>query len=190
MANTDNPQGFTPMNAVGVKPPTKYRIEASYATALYVGDPVDLSGGYVVKATAGTDNKLLGFISHFECEDGLKEGGYYPASSSKTWYAYVWDDPAIRFIGQDDGDGTAMDLLDIGKTGNLILTHSGNATTNKSGAELDASSFSGTGQAVTDQLRLIDLVDKPGNSAGANAEWVVEIHNHVLRQENNVDAIA
>lgn len=188
MANTNNPCGFKPENVSGVRPPRRYRITADYSTALYAGDPVTLTSGYIVKATAATNNKLLGFISHFECEDGIQAEGYYPASSSKTWYAYVYDDPSTRFVGQDDGDGTAMDLADIGKTGNLIFTHSGNSDTTLSGAELDGSSFSGTGQAVTDQLRLIDHVDMPGNEVGVNALWVVEIHNHYYRQENNVDA--
>ncbi len=193
MANDDNPCGFKPMNNVGLRPPTRYRIEGSegtpYATALYVGSPVNLSGGYVIIATAGTDNPLLGFISHFENRDsGFKDsGGHYPASSGDDWYVYVWDDPHTRFIAQDDGVGTAMDLLDIGKTGNLLIG-TGSTTTNLAGSELDGSTFSGTGQAVTDQLRLIDIVDRVGNAVGINAEWVVEIHNHALRQESNVDA--
>jgi hypothetical protein len=189
MANDNNPCGFRPENTAGLRPPRRYRITADYATSLFKGDPVTLTSGYIVKATAATANKLLGFISHFECEDGLKEGGYYPADSALDWYAFVWDDPATRFIGQDDGDGTDMDLADIGKTGNLIFTHSGNTTTNISGAELDGSSFSGTGQAVTDQLILVDFADVVGNAIGDNAQWVVQIHNHFYRQENNVDAV-
>ena len=188
MSNINAPRGFRPENIAGCRPPRRYRITASYATSLFTGDPVTLTSGYIVKATAATNNKLLGFISHFECADGIQAQGYYPASSALTWYAYVYDDYNTRFVGQDDGDGTAMALDDIGKTGNLIFTHSGNTTTTLSGAELDGSSFSGTGQAVTDQLLLVDWVDRPGNEVGANAEWVVLIHNHYYRQENNVDA--
>lgn len=192
MANVDNPNGFRPVHYQGMRGPTKYRIQGSegtpYATALYIGDPVALSGGYVIKATAGTGNILLGMISHFENRDsGLSGGGYYPASSSDDWYVYVWDDPHMRFIAQDDGVGNDIALTDIGNTGNIILTHGGNTSTNLSGAEIDGSSMD-TGQAVTDQLILVDLVDMPGNAIGDNAQWVVGIHNHFYRQENNVDA--
>lgn len=189
MANTDNPCGFRPENAAGCRAPRRYRITANYNVALYAGDAVTLTSGYLVRATAATNNKVLGFISHFECEDGIQTEGYYPASSSKTWYALVHDDPATRFIGQDDGVGIAMDLADIGKTGNLVCTHYGNTTTTRAGVEADGSSFSGTGQAVTDQLRLVDFVDKPGNVVGIHGEWVFEIHNHYYRQENNIDAV-
>ena len=187
MANVNGPYGFKPyQETLQVTP---YYIESEYATALYIGDLVTLSGGYAIKATAGTDNSILGAIIGFENIDGTDGfAGYYPASTAGTWVALVADDVHQRFMAQDDGVGTAMDLLDIGKTGNFIATHSGSTTTNLSGLELDGSSFSGTGQAVTDQFRLIGLVGKSGNSAGANADWIVEIHNHYLRQENNVDA--
>jgi hypothetical protein len=187
MANVDNPRGFHPENVSGCRPPRRYPITGDYATALFTGDPVTLTSGYIVKATAGTDNSLLGFISHFECADGIQTQAYYPADSALTWYAFVYDDPATRFVAQDDGDTTQISLAMCGTLGNLILTHSGNTSTGLSGAELDASSFNSS--TVTDQLRLIALVDKPGNAVGANAEWIVEIHNHFYRQENNVDAI-
>ena len=188
MANTDNPCGFKPMNMAGLRPPTKYRIAADYSEDIFIGQPVSLSGGYAIIATAGTDNTLLGIAAYFEnITQGMKGGGYYPDDSSDEWVVYVWDDPHTRFIAQDDGAGNDIALTDIGNTGNFIGTHAGNTDTNISGAELDGSSFD-AGQAVTDQFRLVDLVDKPGNDVGDNAEWVVEIHNHVYRQESNVDA--
>jgi hypothetical protein len=190
MANTNRPQGAQPINSPqGSVQTTAYRIENGYGTNLFVGDFVTLSGGYAIKATAGTNNKLLGAIVGFECDAGIDVAGYYPKDSTDNYKALVADAVDQRFIMQDDGDGTAMDLLDIGKTGNIITTHSGDTTTNISGMEADGSSFSGTGQAVTDQLRLVDIVDRPDNVAGANAEWIFTIHNHYYRQENNVDAI-
>ena len=189
MANDNRPMGFHPINSPqGSVQKTAYRIEKTYATALYIGDMVTLSGGYIIKATAATANPLLGAIVGFECDAGMDDAGYYPASSTDNYKAIVADAVDQRFVGQDDGEGTAMDLLDIGKTGNLVFTHSGSTTTNLSGMEADGSSFSGSGQAVTDQLKLVDLVDRPDNVAGANAEWIFVIHNHYYRQENNVDA--
>lgn len=186
MANTDNPMGFKPWDNKPLRV-TAYPIEAAYATDLFVGDMVTLSSGYIIKSTAATANQLLGAVVGFECTDGgIKEGGYYPASSTYSWKALVADDPHQRFVAQCDGGGT-LAVANIGGTLNIKQTHSGNTTTNLSGMEIDSSAVSG---AVTDQLRLIGLVDKPGNAWGGNGEYIVEIHNHVLRQENNVDAIA
>ena len=189
MANLDNPHGFQPVQMAGVRPPTAYRIQGSegtpYATALFIGDMVTLSGGYIIKATAGTGNALLGAIVGFECiNGGIKAGGYYPASSAYNWYALVADDPHQRFIAQSNAAAT-LAIADMGGTGNIILAdHAGNTATNISGMEI-----SGTvGNAVTDQLRFIGLADMPDNAHGAWGEYIVEIHNHYLRQENNVDA--
>jgi hypothetical protein len=189
MANLDNPHGFTPVQMAGVRPPTAYRIQGSegtpYATALYIGDMVTLSGGYVIKGVAGATNQLLGAIVGFECiNGGIKEGGYYPASSTYDWYALVADDPHQRFIAQCDGGGT-LTQANMGGTVNLKITHAGSTVTNLSGMEIDSSAVSG---AVTDQFRLIALAPMVDNALGANGEYIVEIHNHVLRQENNVDA--
>ena len=186
MANTDNPNGFRLLNQTGVKPPTAYPIEVTYATALYIGDMVTLSSGYIVIATEGTTNILLGPIVGFECRTGgLAQGGYYPASSAYTWYALVADDPGQRFVAQCNGGGT-LTVANIGDTCNIETATAGNTTTNMSGQEIDSATMDG---AVTDQLRLIGLVDQVGNAWGANGEYIVEIHNHYLRQENNVDAV-
>ena len=184
MANVDNPNGFHPLNGKPLRV-TKYPIEASYGTALYIGDMVVLSSGYIIKSTAATDNQLLGAVVGFECRDqGIKEGGYYPASSTYDWYALVADDPYQRFVVQDDAGGTLSEA-NIGATMNIKQTHSGSTTTNLSGMEIDSSATDG---AVTDQVRLIGIVDDPNNAWGDNGDYIVEIHNHQLRQENNVDA--
>lgn len=184
MANIDNPHGFKPWNNKPLRV-TAYAIEAAYATALYVGDMVTLTSGYITIGESATDKPLLGCIVGFECSDGgMKEGGYYPASSPYSWKALVADDPYQRFEAQDDAGGT-LAIANIGTTVNIQTTHSGNTSTNLSGQEIDASA---TGGAVTDQLRLIGLVNRSDNAWGDNGEYIVEIHNHVLRQENNVDA--
>lgn len=184
MANIDNPTGFKPLNGK-VLSEEAYVIENTYGTALYIGDPVVLSSGYLVKATAGTDNQILGHITRFECDElGIKAGGYYPASSAYNWKAIVADNPFQKFIAQCDGGGT-LSVANVGSTVNLKLTHSGNTSTNMSGAEVDSSATDG---AVTDQYRIVGLAPGVNNAWGANQDLVVEIHNHQLRQENNVDA--
>jgi hypothetical protein len=177
MANIDNPMGFRPVGQpLRVN---KYRIEAGYATDLFINDVVHLSGGYVVKGT--NSGSVLGSIVGFVSDHGADVDGYYPANSPNTYFALVADHPEQLFIAQDDGDGTAIALTDIGKTGKLITTTAGNTTTNISGMEADGSTFSGTGQATTDQFRLVDLVDDPNNAVGAHADWIFAVNNHVYR---------
>ena len=54
MANTDKPDGFTPAYHMygGVIRPAKMRIASAYNTAIYSGDVVTLSSGYVNQAGA------------------------------------------------------------------------------------------------------------------------------------------
>jgi len=182
MANTDNPCGFKPLDNKPLRV-TAYRIQGSEGTAysenLFIGDMVTLSSGYIVVGTAGTGNHLLGAIVGFECiTSGLAAGGYYPDDSSDDWYALVADDPEQRFVAQCDGGGT-LAQANVGETVNLKTTHSGNTTTNLSGQEIDSSATAG---AVTDQFRLLGLVDKPGNAWGANGEYIVVVHDHTLNQ--------
>lgn len=182
MANDDRPMGFHPYDNKPLRV-TAYRIEGSegtpYNTALYIGDMVTLNAGDINIATAGTGNDLLGAIVGFECiNGGIAPTGYYPASSTYNWHALVADHPHQRFVAQCDGAGT-LSQAQIGLTCNLKTTHSGNTTTNLSGQEIDSSATAG---AVTDQLRLIGKVDKPGNAWGANGEYIVEIHDHTLNQ--------
>lgn len=178
MANTDNPMGFKPWDNKPLRV-TAYEIEDEYAADLFIGDMVTLSSGYIVVGTSATDNALLGAIVGFECTDGgMAEGGYYPSDSTYSWKALVADHPDQRFVAQCDGGGT-LTQANVGETVNMQDTHSGNTTTNLSGQEIDSSATDG---AATDQLRLIGLVDKPGNAWGANGEYIVEIHDHVLGQ--------
>lgn len=189
MANTDNPCGFKPLDNKPLRV-TAYRIEGgdngtAYSENLFIGDMVTLASGFLIVAPEGATNQLLGCIVGFECIDGgIKEGGYYPDDSSNYWWALVADDPNQRFVAQDNA-AAALEQADVGLTLNIETATAGNTTTNLSGQEIDSTHSS---RAVTDQLRLIGLLDKPGNAWGTHGEYIVEIHNHVLRQENNLDA--
>ena len=54
MANTDAPNGFTPAYHLygGVIRPQKLRIESGTSAAIFSGDVVNLSSGYVIQGTA------------------------------------------------------------------------------------------------------------------------------------------
>lgn len=183
MANENGPMGFRPANESRTNPPTRYKIESGYSEDLFIGDAVTLSSGYLIIATAGTGNPILGFIHSFEKigYDSVGLPGYFPDDATGEWYANVWDDPDAVFIGQSDGVGTAISQAHVGNMGSLIYTHAGNTTTNLSGQEIDESTVSGAGAAGS-QIILLGLVPTPNNAFGYNGEYFFKIHNHFLNQ--------
>lgn len=176
MANIDAPRGFEPIQPNGGSVPTRrYQITASYATALYLNEPVaQVAGGGIERATAGAGNPILGSIQGF-LKDGTGPQSYFPASSTGTWYAEVADDPGQHFVIQEDGAVTPLTAADRGGNVNIIFTHAGSTVTGISGAEIDSDSVNTTANF---QVRLVDIVDSPDNAIGANAKWIVKINNH------------
>src|SRR5262245_37282696 len=121
MANPNNAMGFIPRRHVSGAPYNNagriYYVPASYATALFIGDPVivvtnqaDANGVPVVnRASAGGGAYTTGVVM------GVAFGGspviavtrdlpiYRPASTAQ--YVYVCDDPEVLFEIQEDGVG-------------------------------------------------------------------------------------
>ena len=107
MANTNDPDGFTPAYHMygGVIRPARMRIQSAYDTAIYSGDMVSLTSGYITQGTASSTPV------------GVFYGVYYNDSSgnptfSKVWTAdtatlgsadaeaYVYSDPGIVYEAQ------------------------------------------------------------------------------------------
>lgn len=191
MANTDNPTGLTPVKYAwgGAYDGTcrPYHVLSTYATALFIGDPVILTGtsntveirGFppgvlpnVQKATAGTTNKITGVIVGFLPLDGHDSNVYGAASTTRI--ALVADSPQLLFAIQADSSA-ALAAVDIGLNANVVYTHSGNTYTGRSGVELNATT---PGSAVGDQLSIISLLDSPDNELGTHAKFLVRINNH------------
>ena len=176
MANDDTPFGLKPVGFIF--PPNKYILTANYATAMGIGDPVvGVAAGTVNQATAGTGSAVLGAAAGFQNASG-EAVAYFPASSTGTWYIWVYDNPLQEFMIQDDGTVTQIAATDVFNSGNLITTHAASSVTGISGFELN-SSDAGAAFAAGDQLRIWGLVDMPGNAVGANAKWRVTIDNHM-----------
>lgn len=191
MANVDAPYGLKPVKYAWGAPYSgacrPYYAPASYATALYIGDPVIITGtsnttalrGYppgalpaINKATAGDTNKITGVIVGFVALDGHDSNVYGAASTDRI--ALVADDPGLLFSVQDDASGT-LAATDVGNNANVVYTHSGSNYTGRSGVELDATTPATT---TTFQLRIVSLLDVPNNELGGNAQWLVFINNH------------
>jgi hypothetical protein len=174
MANLNQPRGMEPvLTPYGGLKRTKYRVYASAAAAIYIGDPVARSGdGVVDLVTAGAGNALLGPVVEAFDSTG-KPVSYVPATPT-GYTVTVADDPAQEFVMQEDGDTSDLALTDIGTNVDLI-NGSASTITKMSGWQIDSDS---TSNSASVQLRIIDKVDEPNNAIGDYCRWKVTINNH------------
>lgn len=170
--------GFIPYRDAAGKPyngaATRYYVSASDATALYIGDPVAISGTNtetagkyrtVTKATLTTNNKWVGVLVGVEpvspetaSTAPTLTNKHRPASTAM--YVWVADDPGLEFlIGEDEG-GAALATGDVGNAGLAAAGGGGSTAYGTSSVVLDSSTFA-AGSATTDQVILIGLQDRP-----------------------------
>lgn len=191
MSNVNAPFGLVPKGKRsasvyngGLNP---YYINASYATALFIGDPIVKTGTSntaaiqgnaagtlpeINKATAGTGNAVTGVIVGFSVSQTDQSKAYNPASTERI--AYVCDDPDAVFYIQDDGV-VALAATDVAANYNLVYSTAGSTSTGFSGVQLDSNS---TATTATLQLNIMRLASKPNNALGKNAVWEVKLNNH------------
>lgn len=193
MANVNQPSGLNPVgHLLGLDWSSKTRrfyIASTDSNAYAIGDPVKLtatSDGNGVPgctlATAGTGNAVLGVIMGM---GGPQYGGVnadvnalnvmvIPATKTRAYYVEVIVDPYVIFEIQDDASAsvtTAFASLNY----NLVAgTNNGYV----SGWQLQGSSGA-TGNTL--QLNVLEMSQRPNNTLGANAKWLVLINNHVYR---------
>lgn len=148
---------------------------SSYATALYIGDPVKLSGtadatgipGVILSATGEV---IHGVIVGFQDQPSMVLG--YGAAST-TRYPLIATGQDILFEIQDDGVGGAIAATDIGLNVDLIAA-AGSTYSRRSGYMVDTSTKATT---ATLQVRILGLVQRPDNEIGTNAKLLVTINN-------------
>ncbi|MFQ5859678.1 MAG: hypothetical protein ACE5LU_29125 [Anaerolineae bacterium] len=155
MANTDKPFGavpYGPILHVG-----EYNKDTT-AGAIYPGDFVKLEAdGNIDQAAAG--DRILGVSLDY-------------MASADSGYINVADHPKQEFVIQDNA-ATTLALTDIGQLMDILATD-GDTDTLRSQMEMD-STTPGTAAA---QLRIVGIDRRPDNSAGNNADWIVEIYEH------------
>lgn len=169
-----------------------YFVPASYGTALYVGDPVDIvsssndANGIPAVQIATVGSPVLGVVV------GIINGGdmgaitavtrdlpvYHPASTAQ--YLAICDDPNVLFEIQDDASSQATaPKLWAGKNANLV-SGSGSTVTGYSGWQMAASTVATTN---TLDLKIIRPLQQPDNTIGTaantnmNAKWLVKLNN-------------
>jgi len=189
MANANTPRGLVPYKYTWGQPYNGaynvYYVPSTYATALYVGDPViatgasDANGIPVVQiATAGAGNYVLGPIV------SIVNGGdpnlpdipvlqsspvYHPASTSQ--YVLVADDPNLLHWAQEDSVGGAIATATSGMKNIDLVAGSGSTYTGQSGWMIDSSTI-GTGATL--QMRIVQALREIDNTPGSSyCKWLV-----------------
>ena len=174
MANVDRPNGFVPVQHKGGGEirAREFRVAYNYATALFSGDAVILSSGYVEKA-ADNSSTILGVVAGFQYQNDAGEvvfSKYWPgvalSSSTAVVKAMVYVDPDIIYEVQTD-TGTGSTIANIGVSYDIELDHAGSTLTGQSGMEIDL------GDTGTGQWTVVGLVDRPDNAYGVNSKVLV-----------------
>ena len=144
---------------------SNYFIDAADATAIYNGQAVKITGGYIVTASAGITNSPLGVLNgvFYNATSTQKPtwntyypGGITPANSEDTT-AFVLDNPFQLFEIATDSAITQAGFME---TYNMNAV-SGNNTTEQSTNTLD---IDGQTHATNYSWRVVRLAEDPSNS--------------------------
>lgn len=184
MANRDAPSGFTPYRHLGggvVRASGAYKIASAYGVALYKGDAVVLTSGTLAIA-AENSATIVGIFAgcQFRTADGeTKFQAFWPAAqvtlNSEDAQAFVYSDPMISYRVQCDTGTAYVDATHKATSVDVELDHAGSTVTGLSGMEIDL------GDTGTGQIKVIGLIDEPGNAVGVNAKVEVIIDAAFLK---------
>ena len=187
MANPTSGMGFVPVGHVSgagsfTGQVNRYYVPSTDATALFLRDPVVITGDFhtdgtpiISVATVGTGvttDKITGAIVGFEPNVAMPAQKHRLASTAM--YVLVNDDPGTIFKCRGDG---AYATTDQGSTCQ-IASGSGNTTTGISGYVLDSSEIA---QTATDQLVILGVIDDPTDSdisTALNVVYTVRFNMH------------
>ena len=164
MANIDNPSGFELVSGPAETLPIS--VAAANATTIGKGDPLTMhQDGVFTRSVAGAGAAVAYIAQGFKNSNG-ESIAYLPASTAGTI-------TAIRIVpGQvwavQGNSGTAITAAAVNATADFAAANC-STVSGRSAYELNASDI-GTGQ----QLRILGLVDAPGNAFGENADVLVE----------------
>lgn len=181
MANTDSPNGFTPVRHLtgGTIRMEEFAIQSGDngdGTGIFSGDVLTMdTDGYADLAAVG--EAVLGVFAgcFYTSTNGDKVfAKNLPADTatkgSGDITANVYTDPNIVFAAQQDGTGA----LAANRGGFDVTIGTGSTINGRSRSELDTSTL-----ATSGQFQQLGLVNKPGNAWGANAEVECVVFEHV-----------
>lgn len=183
MANTDNAFGLKPVQHRNGAPYNGafrlYSTATGDGTAIYIGDPVILSGTsqtingkiYSDVDQAATGDVITGVVVGVQpvTQDSLR---YRAASTQRL--LMVADDPDLMFEIQEVSGGTALTANDAGLNANIVVA-AGSTVTGLSGVELNNAT-----EATTNTLdvHIVGPVQRDDNAIGEHCKWLVTINRH------------
>lgn len=182
MANANYAFGLKPVRRFSGAPyncaARRYAAPSSYATALFIGDPViKVAGGadadgYQSVNLAAAGGSITGVVVGFEDVASMTLG-YGAASTTRA--VLVADDPELLFEVQEDAVGGTLALADTGLNCDLIDA-AGSTTNRVSGWMLDTSTKATT---ATLQVKIIEFPHRADNEpASAQSKVLVKINKH------------
>lgn len=190
MANSTGIFGLRPVRMLDGSPwngnVIKCYISASYATALFIGDPVLLSptltekeatGKYpTINKSAGTAGTIVrGVIVGFEENADNLSQVYNPASTER--YAYVCQDADVVFQIRGDGGGTLTSVVP-GQNAVMIADSSGDTATGLSGMALDEGTTTAPNTTQNFTLHILAIANRDDNALGDNALYEVLLNTN------------
>lgn len=162
-------------------------VASGYATAIFYGDTVKISNGYIV-ADTGTNNAtpcgVLVGCAYTNSSGQPVEGQYYPASSSNA-VAYVIDDPMAAFkVAVVSGTTVVAGVSrDVVGSNMALVQNTGSTTTGDSAIAVLSTSSSTTN---TLPVRVIDVVPETATAADTYVELIVKINTHQYNSTTGV----
>lgn len=183
MANADTPFGLRPTRYLSGAPYNgavkTYSTAAGDGTAIYIGDPVTLSGTsqtingsvYLDVDQAATGDIITGVV--VGVVPVTRDSTIYRAASTQR-LLLVADDPNLEFEIQEVSGGTALTANDAGLNANFVVA-AGSTANGQSGVELNNAT-----EAATNTLDLLitGFVNRADNEIGEHAKWLVRINRH------------
>jgi hypothetical protein len=189
------PYGLVPVNSLDGKPYAgairQIPVAAGFATAIFNGDTVLISNGYLIKSTTTNSGGIVGVCmggQYVNSSGQTVQGQYIPALASTTAnpaYAYVVDDQQALFKVAVVTSGTTMGTAsraDVGSNVPLVL----NAGSTTTGDSAFAVTLTGAGTTATIPLRVIDVVPETALSTGGYTELLVKINTHQYNDTTGV----
>jgi hypothetical protein len=177
MANANAPSGFTPIRhrTGGNTSTNPYSIASGYATAIGLGDPVQMTGtGKNIELAEAGNVDNIGVFAGCQYNDANGEPKWVEQWTAGTVatdvIAYVYDDPFMTYEAQMDTCAAA----NIGTLADWVIgaptaAHPRSSTYLTAGADT-----SGKG------MRILGLINRPDNEYGAYAKVEVQFAEHVL----------
>lgn len=180
MANSDVASGLSPVMTLNGSPyngaTMPFSVPATDGTAIFIGDLVKLAGsadanGIPTAIIAASTDEVLGAVVSVEpiTADSTE---YREASTLRI--INVATDPNLLFEIQEDSEGAALVVTEVGLNAN-ISNIGGDTVTGNSTTELDSSSADTT---ATFDLQIVRMAQKVDNEIGNNAKWLVRLNNH------------